>query len=441
MKKTVWVLAALAAVLTATAFAADEYSMRFWVKVPALPATVQPAETFKLEVTADGTSKLTLFGDRIAGADDFTFENSRTVKPGAWHYFAVQYSRAMRRAVCWFDGEPVWDVSEFLPPLDEKGVCVKETPGVDVKEFSSWPEWLERDYLLMATDEQLASAQEKAQKLAKTKKAKGFAAFFNYFIKTNAKTPYNVFPAYRIAETLRLVEDANRIGDFDPKKFRLACYNLHMCEGAEDWNQPFREGELRGAPRVARTLDEINADVVCVQEIHQNHDWTGHIDQPAYLAKQCAYDSAVFTNGLAQFARTKPARVRAAKVNGSTLLVCDYGSCIIATTHYNVNVKLAKVSAEETIKELANPAKPVIFCGDLNLLPDSEGIAVLKKGFTMLSDPSQFTCHALHPDICLDYIFVDTAHADQVKASGYTVGYGANQASDHCPTWIDLELR
>lgn len=440
MKKTVWVLAALAAVLTATAFAADEYSMRFWVKVPTLPATVQPAETFKLEIAADGSSKLTLFGDRLSGSKDFEMSVTPPVKTNVWHHFAVRYSRALG-ATCYLDRLPMFNYKGVLPPLDERGVYVKESPGVDVKEFSSHPEYLEADYLVMATDGQLKFARERAQKLAKTKKAKGYAAYFDYFIKTNAKTPYNVFPAYRIAETLRLIEDANRIGDFDPKKFRLACYNLHMCEGAEDWNQPFREGELRGAPRVARTLDEINADIVCVQEIHQRHDWTGHVDQPAYLAAQCNYDSSVFTNGLAQFARTKPESVRAAKVNGSTLLVCDYGSCIIATTHYNVNVKLAKVSAEETLKELANPSKPVIFCGDLNLLPDSEGIAVLKKGFTMLSDPSQFTCHALHPDICLDYFFVDTAHAGQVKASGYTVGTGSSQASDHCPIWIDLEIR
>ena len=421
--------------------AADAYSARFWVKVPALPATVQPAERFKLEVAADGTSKLTLFGDRTARADDFAFEVKRPVKPDTWHFFAVQYARPMRRAVCWFDNEVACDAERFLPALDERGAYVKETPGVDVKEFSSWPEWLERDYLLMATDEQMSAGRLEAKALARTKKAQGFAAYFDYFIKTNAKTPYNVFPLYRIAETLRLVEDANRTGDFDPKKFRLACYNLHMCEGAEDWNQPFREGELRGAPRVARTMNEINADIVCVQEIHQKHDWTGHVDQPAYLAKQCAYESVVFTNGLAQFSRTKPAGVRAAKVNGSTLFVCDYGPFLVATTHYNVNVKLAKVSAEETVKELVNSPKPVFFCGDLNLLPDSEGIAVLKKSFTMLSDPSQFTCHALHPDICLDYIFVDTAHADQVKASGYTVGYGPSQASDHCPIWIDIEIR
>ena len=438
MTKKVLVLTFLVATVSATAFAADEYSMRFWVKVPELPAVVQPSERFKLEVAADGTSKLTLFGDRLSGGKDFELSVTPPVKTNTWHHFAVQYSRALG-AVCYFDRLPVFDYRGVLPPLDERGVYVKETPGVDVKEFSSYPEYLERDYLVMATDEQLTSAQEKAQKLAKTQKAKGFAAYFNYFIKTNAKTPYNIFPAYRIAETLRLVEDANRIGDFDPKKFRLACYNLHMCEGAEDWNQPFLEGELRGAPRVARTLNEINADIVCVQEIHQCHDWTGHVDQPAYLAKQCSYDSAVFTNGLAQFSRTKPVSVRAAKVNGSTLFVCDYGSCIVATTHYNVNVKLAKKSAEETLKELANPSKPVIFCGDLNLLPDSEGIAVIKQRFTMLSDPSQFTCHALHPDICLDYVFVDTAHADQVKASGYMVG--TSQSSDHLPIWIDLEIQ
>ena len=255
----------------------------------------------------------------------------------------------------------------------------------------------------------------------------------------------------RPAETDRLAPRRQ----YDPRNFRLLCYNIRMGAGAEDWDTPFKRGELRGLPRVARTIAESGAHVVALQEVDENAERSGEVDMAKYLAAATGLKSTFSDKipmgkgryGLAQLAPEKPLSVRKVVLPHSDhpadhprlCQICEYPACFVATAHFPLKPEACVAAAKVVVKELANPSKTVIFCGDLNLLPDSEGIAVLKQGFTMLSDPSQFTCHALHPDICLDYFFVDTAHAGQVKASGYTVG--TSQASDHLPIWIDLEIR
>ena len=445
MKKLMMMLVVLAGMSVG---AVDEYSMRFWVKTPTLPAVIQPAETFELVADSAGKMTLTLFADPYSGAADYVAKiNAVALEKGKFQHIALQYSRKLRYVAVYFEGKLVFSADGVLPPpMDTKGRYVKETKGVDVKEFSSFPEFLETEYLLMATDEQIEKGHAEAIKLAgDNQKAQSFASWYKFFKSANAKQEYNIFPLSRITEVRGHIEKALKAAAFSPKKFRLMCYNIHMGAGAEDFNSGFREGELRGLPRVARTIDEAGADMACMQEVHQCHGWTGHVDMPEYLKEQCAFESAVCTNGVMIMGRQTPKAVRVEKVGTSTLLMCDYGDYYLATSHFNVNPKLTDACAEESLKFLADPDKPVIFCGDLNLAPEASAIALLKTKMTMLSDPKLPTAHSLYIEAgkegtCLDYFFVDTKHAASVRATNYRVGYGSSQASDHCPIYIDLEF-
>ena len=88
---------------------------------------------------------------------------------------------------------------------------------------------------------------------------------------------------------------------------------------------------------------------------------------------------------------------------------------------------------------LADREKPVFLAGDLNARPESPEIAELKKGFTILSDTSKPTFRADNPSRCIDYILVDTAHAETVKVQSYETIADTN-ATDHCGLVLKAEF-
>ena len=100
-----------------------------------------------------------------------------------------------------------------------------------------------------------------------------------------------------------------------------------------------------------------------------------------------------------------------------------------------------RVRAAEIVRlNLTDRSKPVFLAGDLNALPESPEIAELKKGFTILSDTSKPTFRADNPSRCIDYILVDTAHADRVEVTGRQV-VAAPEATDHCALVVRANLK
>ena len=92
---------------------------------------------------------------------------------------------------------------------------------------------------------------------------------------------------------------------------------------------------------------------------------------------------------------------------------------------------------------LADRDKPVFLAGDFNSTPDTKAVAILKKDCTILSDVTQNTYPADKPDRCIDYIMVDTKHADKVKVLSRKV-IAAPDATDHCALVVKVrtdELR
>ena len=81
----------------------------------------------------------------------------------------------------------------------------------------------------------------------------------------------------------------------------------------------------------------------------------------------------------------------------------------------------------------------MFLAGDLNSKPDTKAIAILKKGFTILSDVAQNTFPANAPNCCIDYIMVDTKHADKVEVVSRNV-IAAPEATDHCALVVKARI-
>ena len=234
---------------------------------------------------------------------------------------------------------------------------------------------------------------------------------------------------------------------------RVMSYNIRMGAGSGKW-VACPEGDPWHLPEVAKTITDAKADYIALQEVCRKSETGGHVDQTEYLKKQTGLAGEFMKKipkgdgdyGLAVLGRTPPKAVRKIVLPHSDhhwdhtriVQVADFGDFCLATTHFPLKKAACAEAARVVVRELAKGDKPVILCGDFNSLPDSEAVAELKKGFVLLSDPSKVTCPTEKPDQCIDYIFVDRAHAGRVKASGYTVG--DSKASDHLPLWIDLEI-
>ena len=108
--------------------------------------------------------------------------------------------------------------------------------------------------------------------------------------------------------------------------------------------------------------------------------------------------------------------------------------------HFPLKDHLCDIAADIVRLNLADRDKPVFLAGDLNSKPETKAIQILKKGFTVLSDVTQNTFPADNPRCCIDYILVDTKHADRVAVTARKV-IAAPEATDHCALVVKANLK
>ena len=236
-----------------------------------------------------------------------------------------------------------------------------------------------------------------------------------------------------------------------PKPLTMMSLNIRMGCGLKD---PFKlpEGGLGHLPQCAEVIRRVDPDWVAIQEIDRGTLRAGHVDQTAELARLCGLHGTFVKKvprpdgdyGLAVLSKEKPIGVSKILMPGSSHTRCveivEFKDYIVACTHFPLKEEFRVRAAEIVRLNLADREKPVFLAGDLNALPESPEIAELKKGFTILSDTSKPTFRADNPSRCIDYILVDTAHADAVKVRSYEVIADTN-ATDHCALVIRANLK
>ena len=230
----------------------------------------------------------------------------------------------------------------------------------------------------------------------------------------------------------------------------MMSFNVRMGCGLND---PFSlpEGGLGHLPQCAAVIRSVDPDWVAIQEIDRCSLRAGHVDQTVELARLCGMHGTFVKKtpekdgdyGLAILSKEKPLAVSKILMPGSAHTRCveilEFKDYFVACTHFPLVDRLCDIAADIVRLNLADRDKPVFLAGDLNSKPDTKAIAILKKGFTILSDVAESTFPADKPSCCIDYIMVDTKHADKVEVVSRNV-IAAPEATDHCALVVKARI-
>jgi endonuclease/exonuclease/phosphatase family metal-dependent hydrolase len=243
---------------------------------------------------------------------------------------------------------------------------------------------------------------------------------------------------------------------------RVMTYNVHSCV---DTNREINPGMIAGI------IAELNADIVCLQEVDEHRLSSENTNQAKILADHLRMDYVFFpvektglhTFGLAilshfslnesyhnvlpnLFPRLKPRRRGAIRASIQT----PAGPIHMINAH----LSLFKLERRRQLKTLLGkdwllavpPDEPIIFCGDLNAGPLSKTYRTLTRLLTDVQkdkknprpSSSRPTFHSKSPLFRIDHIFV--SHHFQTINVEVKNTPDTRTASDHLPLIADLEL-
>jgi endonuclease/exonuclease/phosphatase family metal-dependent hydrolase len=233
-------------------------------------------------------------------------------------------------------------------------------------------------------------------------------------------------------------------------KMRIVTWNIRGGLGMDG---------VRSLDRIADTLREFNADVICLQEVHQRFPFGGMQNQPSKLARElemnCAFSSAMrFYSGFGNVIlsrwpirnvqvidlpnraeRKRPGLWFERRILQYVQVSADGHDITLFNTHWSLD-PLDRTAASEQISGLiAGIRGPVILCGDLNASRDSIEVSNLSAAGLVdaaggTGDP---TYPADHPRIRIDYIWSRGFQVESVQTM-------SSHASDHFPVVVDLSL-
>ena len=231
----------------------------------------------------------------------------------------------------------------------------------------------------------------------------------------------------------------------DDPSFTVASYNIRSFKGMDD---------SRDIARTTAAVNALNSDICGLQEVRRNADDAeapldlcarGTGMAPAFAA---TLQLKEFTYGIAMLSRM-PYQV----VETLTLPIPDGHeprTAIIARVSlpggghfYFVNTHLSArrrdAGRREQLKLILDTVRsknycPAILTGDLNALPDSETISLLRQEWQIFGDDT-FTFPARKPDRRIDYIACYPK--DAFRAVSYQV-VDEPAASDHRPLVVKL---
>ena len=251
-----------------------------------------------------------------------------------------------------------------------------------------------------------------------------------------------------------LAEPAPRTPDLlaeepSPRRLRVLCYNIHHGEGAD--------GRV-DLPRLAGVIRRTDPDIVALQEVDDRTNRTGGVDQTAVLAqlaglhgrfaKQLDYEGGGYGQAIlsryplgevaVQWLPGVPERER--RIVASVTVKADGVTFTFASTHlHHADAAIREQQAEALNGLFADEDRPVILAGDLNAVPGSRPITILKRHWRSATDDADkmLTYPAMNPERQLDYVLFRPGgrfrvHSVQVVEEPV--------ASDHRPLLVELRF-
>ena len=233
------------------------------------------------------------------------------------------------------------------------------------------------------------------------------------------------------------------------REIRFMSYNILHGRGAD---------KVVDISRAADAIKKERPDYVGLQEVDRGVSRSGGIDEPAELARLTGIEHHTFASafpykggeyGRAMLSREKPLAVDKIRLDGKNpgvLLLCEFKGFWFGTMHLdlNENIRLKQVEIVRKAVNERSKTKPVFLSGDWNAMPRSLTLEKLREFLTILTSQNSRTFHGYKSDArlgayCIDYIAVDTPHADRINVKETHVTEN-RVASDHNPLVVTVEF-
>jgi endonuclease/exonuclease/phosphatase family metal-dependent hydrolase len=211
--------------------------------------------------------------------------------------------------------------------------------------------------------------------------------------------------------------------------------------------------------RIAQALNEVRAEVICLQEAHRRLPWSGWEDQPQRLSHLTGmpvyfqgswgiggsgFGNCILTSLPVQrfhhypLSRKPPAMLAWTEPRSLLEMECECagGTITLFNTHWSLAAGDRMLSAERIASLLQRIQTPYILAGDLNAAPSSPEVQTLRlKG--QLSDAGAAldlpTYPAVDPCRRIDYLLYSS------RLSLKSLRVLDTQASDHRPVVAEWE--
>jgi endonuclease/exonuclease/phosphatase family metal-dependent hydrolase len=232
------------------------------------------------------------------------------------------------------------------------------------------------------------------------------------------------------------------------RSLTLMTYNVGVFSKYED-NTTSDVAQLildRSATLVAlNELDSCNTrhSAYQLKELAQalGPDWAYH------FARAIPYREGAYGNGVvSEKAVSSSYIIPLPQGDGSearSVAVVETADCVFAATHLDhrsanaAMVQVRKINEWFTTR-YAGCGKPVFLCGDFNVLPDSEVIALALERWTLLSG-TDLTYSTKKRSKCIDYIFAFKDAAPVEVQNAEVLVEGTENLSDHYPVLITVK--
>lgn len=224
------------------------------------------------------------------------------------------------------------------------------------------------------------------------------------------------------------------------KTIRVASYNIRNGIGIDDINN---------LQRTIGAIVRLNPDILALQEVDSatvrssSRDILKELSTATslngYYSAAIPYQGGAY--GIGVLCKERPLSVERVAMPGSeeprTLICLEFADYYFVCSHFSLTAKDVIESGQIVSKKFASAKKPVIFAGDLNVVPTSEVIESLSKDFTILSDTTKHTYPANNPNTTIDYIMISKNSDLKYRKRDARVAYEPT-ASDHRPIYVDL---
>lgn len=239
-----------------------------------------------------------------------------------------------------------------------------------------------------------------------------------------------------------------------PDVIRLVSYNVGV----------FNKYIQDDYPLIANMIREIDADVVCLNELDSCATRTRGVFQLKHIANLMGewdfffgpampFQGGTYGEGImVKESAIRKFFVPLPQAGGSeprVLVVVELPDFVIATTHLDDISAAAQIEQVHVINRVmreyyGQSLKPVFLGGDLNADPDSKTLQELKKAWLVLSRTDIGTYPSDDPILCIDYFLqLDNGVICEVKNTHVLEHFESGdvrKASDHLPIMLDIQI-